>query len=1351
MNIEETSQPPVKDSVEQNEDELTRDPIVELILGGTDRRSRTTKLQGLIDTGASSTFISQSMVRTLGLTTIRRQPKVWRLGNKGLSVETFGVAEVVIRRAGAIRMFTPIWAHVMENPAYEVILGRDFQAMLGMRLVIDKERVRKGLEGIEKDLEGETDTLAQSVNGVGNVKTEDPMRPVDDMHSIDNKDSADGTRLTSPVPMDGELFVTVYEEPDIIDTELENDLSKVEDKDVRDILGRYTRVASSELNDEPCSVGEHDIELVRGTQPFKRTYYKVGPKEQDFIEKEVAKLLKLGIITHSRSPWGAPVVLVKKKGGDLRMCVDYRKLNEGTIADVHPLPYLEDTLDRLAGKKFFTHLDLKSGYWQIKMNEASQSLTAFMTHKGLYHWNRMPFGLRNATATFQRIMRRVISGLEYCCEVFVDDMLIFSETREQHLKDLESVVRRLEEAKLIINLPKCEFCKHDLHFLGHHFSADGVGPDAGKVDAITKMGRPKDVSQVRSFLGMTNYYRRFIRDYATKAFPLTSMTHKGATFQWDETKDQAFLTLKAALSSAPILRHADFMKPFKVSTDASTIAVGGTLSQEYDGTDLPVCFYSRKLDDCQRRYTTTEQECLGVVEAIKIWRHYLSHAPFTVETDHAALQWLNNVSADSCKRLLRWSLLLQEFTFTIRHRPGATNFGNDVMSRLITIELVDRQDRFEEDLRYFLKNKKHLNETSRSMSKRVENLAQHLVMNSRMEDGKEVVEISKDGRPMPAMTERKSIIERCHLLGHFGIESTAGRVLEEHWWPSVYADVKNQLDNCEVCKAYDNDGGGRGVKHTLKHLVTRGAWDRVSLDFVGPLTKSPRGNVYLLVVIDHLTKWVEAFPTPDNKAETVAKILANEIICRYGPPCQLLSDQGKEFVNKVVTHMSELSGTVRQITSGYHPQTNGLCERTNGVIMSVIKKFSDKDKENWDLWVPWACLCDRSRVRKSTGHTPMYMMFGRETHLFKDYTPSSPNSVDDDEKDTTERLLHIRKLIEIVHPKLTLDLELQARKADATQDKIQGLIPGTFVQVKRMPKTKIGKQGRKYQGVYKVVKRESGGNYTLETLTGRAYPTPMHPDRLRVIGKDLALKLLTNPLYEPDTDDEDDETYEVEKIVEHKQKNGQLYYLIKWTGYNDPSWEPESSCVNMKEELERYWNAIHHIADQTNQNPRTLSLEDVLGTIEDDGTAIERVVANSLKPIPTPKLRMWLSRQCGEVDLELYPAQEKLDFCKTALRPSMNKVAILSQANSLFVNPPWHVATRVLTILEETTTNKEIWMILPEIIDPSQGSRHIRWERRRELPRSYSLFQWANGKERKNSAYKFHLYHGWINGKLRSK
>jgi hypothetical protein len=408
----------------------------------------------------------------------------------------------------------------------------------------------------------------------------------------------------------------------------------------------------------------------------------MSPAELTELNKQLADLLDKGYVRPSVSPFGAPVLFAKKKDGTLRLCIDYRSLNKATIKNKYPLPRIDDLLDQLHGATYFSKIDLQAGYHQIRVKQGDISKTAFRTKYGHFEWTVMPFGLTNAPATFQTLMNSVLRPyLDKFVIVYLDDVLIYSRTLQEHLQHLRMVLTLLRKHKLYAKLSKCDFCQPQLPFLGHIITSNGIMMDPAKLDAVRQWPTPVTVTQLQSFLGLANYYRRFVKGFSLIAAPLTALcSPKLKDLPWAEEHQRAFQDLKQALVTAPVIHPPDLQQPFTVTTDASGFAVGAVLSQGEHPDLRTIAYESRKMSSAERNYPVHDKEMLAVMYALKKWRHYLKGSHVTIITDHKSLEYFAT-QPNLSERQARWMGQLAEFDYTIVHRPGKTNVVADALSR----------------------------------------------------------------------------------------------------------------------------------------------------------------------------------------------------------------------------------------------------------------------------------------------------------------------------------------------------------------------------------------------------------------------------------------------------------------------------------------------------------------------------------------------------------------------------------------------------------------------------------------------------------------------------------------------
>ena len=541
------------------------------------------------------------------------------------------------------------------------------------------------------------------------------------------------------------------------------------------------------------------------------------------VTKMVQDMLENGVVRPSSSPWASPIVLVEKKDGTFQFCVDYRRLNSVTKMDVFPLPRIDDTLDLLSQSKYFTTLDLMSGYWQVQMDKDSQEKTAFTTHAGLYEFRVMPFGLCNVPATFQRLMETLLADLvRDRCVVYLDDILVVGETFEAHLENLQKVFDRLQQANLRLQPKKCYFASPQVDYLGYRVSGEGLSTDPRKTAAIEKFATPTDVKSLRSFLGLASYYRRLVPCFSKVASPLHHLTRKDAPFVWTDECELAFSQLKALLTSATVLAFPHFDREFLLETDASGLGLGAVLAQKQDdGLVRPIAYASRTLQPHENNYGSTEMEALAVVWAVKHFRHYLYGHRCQVYTDHEALKSLLNTPHPSGK-LARWGLALQEVDIQINYRPGRVNQNADALSRqplpadsacgqpfgIIAalspsvppkggdVDLAAQQ-RDDPELAEIIDYQ--CNGTLPGDSKHAKELvltqSQYTVVDQVLFH----VEKDKTLRVIPPSSARENLFADAHS-GPFGAHlreaKIHGQLSRHYWWPKMRADIENWCRGC---------------------------------------------------------------------------------------------------------------------------------------------------------------------------------------------------------------------------------------------------------------------------------------------------------------------------------------------------------------------------------------------------------------------------------------------------------------------------------------------------------------------------------------------------------------------------
>ncbi|KAI2647664.1 Retrovirus-related Pol polyprotein from transposon 17.6 [Labeo rohita] len=475
-----------------------------------------------------------------------------------------------------------------------------------------------------------------------------------------------------------QLAALAVTDPVVVD--MGGELSAAQRTELQHLVSQFSDVFSTRPG--RTSIIEHDIRTPPGVIVRQRPY-RVPEARRQAIEDEIQEMLKLGIIEPSRSAWSSPIVMVPKPDGSLRFCNDFRRLNEVSEFDSYPMPHVDELLERLGRARFISTLDLTKGYWQVTLTKSAKPKTAFSTPSGHWQYRTLPFGLHGAPATFQRMMDVLLRPHQSYAAAYLDDVVIHSETWEEHLGWLRRVLTELRRAGLTANPRKCHLALAEAQYLGFQVGRGLIRPQQRKVEAILNTPLPRTKTQVRAFLGLAGYYHCFIPNFSTLASPLTDLTRKGQPekVQWNAAREETFRRVKAALTSEPVLRARDFSCPFLLQTDASDTGLGAVLSQVQEGEEHPVVYISRKLTTAESKYAAVEKEALAIKWAVLELRYYLLGRRFTLLTDHAPLQWMSRAK-DTNARVTRWFLALQDFNFTVKHRAGADNANADGLSRL---------------------------------------------------------------------------------------------------------------------------------------------------------------------------------------------------------------------------------------------------------------------------------------------------------------------------------------------------------------------------------------------------------------------------------------------------------------------------------------------------------------------------------------------------------------------------------------------------------------------------------------------------------------------------------------------
>lgn len=959
--------------------------------------------KAIVDTGASFTLIHEHLWKEFNPTEHSLNP--WSLGPLYLAN---GMTEVPL---GWLNLSLELHGHVCTLPvavltskalAYSIVLGLDFIFFSGMQIkVSDGKYSFSSVPEVDYLFQlGHASVPTQM--GYQHLLNENqahyPTSSISLLSSI--------PPLTPPIPLkvEGEDTTTLINHA--VDAA---HLPPGQKLQLSHLLRTNPQVCTLQLG--RTAVLQHQI-YTHHQIPIKQRPYRVSPAKQAIVNQQLREMLDAGIVEPSQSGWASPVVLVPKKDGRLRFCVDYRKLNAITESDAYPLPNLTEILESLSGSAIFSTLDLNSGYWQVTMDTSSKAKTAFTTSAGLFHFNVMPFGLKNAPSTFQRLMETVLGELRgKNCFVYIDDIIVYSPSVTQHFLDLQAVFQKLQDAGLTINLRKSKFCLHEVTFLGHLVNIQGISADPSKVEAIRTYPVPRNLKEVQRFLGLAGWYHRFVSNFSRIAEPLNSLKKKGRTFQWTLQCQQAFEQLKTCLMTPPILGHPNLEHPFMVYTDASEIGLGAVLTQKRrQGIEEVIAYASRTLNPAETNYSATEKECLAVVWALDKWQHYLDHKMFTVVTDHSALQWVMN-SPKTTSRLIRWALQLQKYDFIVEYRKGKLNAAPDALSRItphtscnlysnktdvhnplpVTAEVIWEKQHNDPEITKIFQN---LAEKNDDQQVKYEVVEDKLYLKTQLTENQYHFRIFVPKDLVPC------ILEHYHcspMSGHVGIYKTYKRIQDVAYWPGMWSDIKQFVKRCVKCQTLKADQQKPAGK--MQKIVSNRPNQMLGVDIMGPLPRSSNQNEYLLVFVDYFTRWVELFPMRVATAKTVATLFRKEILTRWGVPDFLVSDRGTQFVSAVFKELCESWNVTPKLTTAYHPQTN-MTERINRTLKSMMAAYVNENHKRWDQYLPEFRFAINSAVQETTGMSPAELQLGRKLQgpmnkLLRakghDLSPDAPN------------------------------------------------------------------------------------------------------------------------------------------------------------------------------------------------------------------------------------------------------------------------------------------------------------------------------------------------------------------------
>ncbi|GBG70282.1 hypothetical protein CBR_g6409 [Chara braunii] len=915
----------------------------------------------LIDCGATCNYMSQDFMVCAGL-----GPRVRRKSQLTQVTLTDGHTHKSIDRCIDV---VPVYfaPHASEAVSFD-ILDTKFDMILGM----------SWLQSEDHPVNFYCRTVhIRDRNGVLVSCTVPPPHPSISCHTV-SAASIRASIIRDDIEEMGVCFLHALPPQDIPSTD------SPPDPRITEFLDAYSDVFETPHGVVPDRPIRHEIILEDGAVPPRGCIYRKSEKELSVLRAQLDDLLEKGWIRPSSSPYGAPVLFVRKKNKELRLCIDYRKLNEQTVKNAGPLPRIDDLLERLGGAKFFSKLDLKSGYHQLEIRQEDRYKTAFKTRYGYFEWLVMRFGLTNAPATFQAAMTTEFRHmLDRFVFIYLDDILVYSQSLDEHVEHLRTVLERLRQAKYKANRDKCEFARQELEYLGHYVTPQGIRPLAEKIEAIRVWPEPTNTTGVRSFMGLAGYYQCFITEYSRIAAPMTRLQSPKVPFVFDDDARRSFQALKTVMLMAPVLSIYDPTLPTRVIIDASGYGIGAVLEQ-HDGDNWhPVEYFSHKVSPINSLDDARKKELLAFVMVLKRWRHLLlGSRRFTWVADNNPLTYYKTQDTVS-STIGRWMYFIDQFDFTPKHLLSLSNRAADALSRRHDLcAMTHHAFAFDEELqRHFIRGYEfdpdfatlyvQLSSDHQSAS-HYRIIDGYLLLHSR---GKDLLCVPSDRR---LRTRLLGEYHDSRLTSHFGINRTIARLRQRFRWPDLITDVTRYCDSCEVCRRSKPCNRNPYAYGELRPMpIPQEPGLSIAMDVTDPFPRNRLGHDDNLTVVDRLSKYAQFLPCKYYAtASELARLLHTSRICSHGVPEDIVSDRDTRFMSAFWTSLMQESGTKMKPSSARHPQTDGQTERAHQTAQMMLRTLIRPDQKDWVDRLPDIEFAYNASLHPAIGVTPFELHHG---------------------------------------------------------------------------------------------------------------------------------------------------------------------------------------------------------------------------------------------------------------------------------------------------------------------------------------------------------------------------------------